>query len=128
MPMPNFVRHVNKHVFNRYELKKGERPVLVHIGRTSGETYKTPVEAKEVDGGYGFVLMYGADATDWVKNIRASGTATLLVDGDRRALVNPQVLVGDEAWDLFPDESSRPPARLNVTEVMRMDLASTARC
>lgn len=126
MPMPNFMRTVNKHLFNRYELKKGERPVLVHIGRVSGATYQTPVEAREVADGYGIVLMYGADRTDWVQNIKSSGTATLMIGNQQHELTNPQILTGEEAWAMFPPEVNRPPARLNVTEVMRMDLVTNA--
>lgn len=123
MPMPNFVRHVNKYVFNRWELKRGNRPVLIHAGRISEQTYRTPLEPMAVDGGYVFVLMYGADATDWVQNVLAADRATLEVDGNQLELVNPQVFVGDDGWAQVPTDN-RPPGFLNVSEILRMDLAA----
>jgi deazaflavin-dependent oxidoreductase (nitroreductase family) len=119
--MPNFMRHVNKHTFNRRELAKGERPVLTHVGRRSGATYRTPVEARAVDGGFVVVLMYGADSTDWVKNIRAAGAAGLDIDGEFHELTNPRILLGREAWDALPDGAEPPPAFLRVEEVLRLD-------
>ncbi|MEM9566594.1 MAG: nitroreductase family deazaflavin-dependent oxidoreductase [Actinomycetota bacterium] len=122
--MPSFMRHINKYTFNRRELARGDRPVLTHVGRLSGAVYRTPVEAIPVDGGYAIVLVYGADATDWVKNACAAGRATLTVDGVDRELTNPRVLVGDEAWDELPPGTDRPPALLRVDEVLRLDAVS----
>ncbi len=45
MPMPLWFGQINKRVFNKMELKKGTRPVLTHVGRSSGTTYQTPLEA-----------------------------------------------------------------------------------
>lgn len=124
MPMPNFVRHVNKYVFNRWELRRGKRPILIHTGRTSRQTYRTPLEPMAVDGGYVFVLMYGADATDWVQNVLTDERAALEVDGEQLELVNPQIFVGDEGWAQVPTDN-RPPDFLKVSEILRMDIATT---
>ncbi len=121
MPMPSFMRHINKYTFNRRELAKGDRPVLTHVGRLSGTVYRTPVEAIPVEGGYAVVLVYGAEATDWVKNVCTAGRATLTIDGVARELTNPRVLVGDEAWGELPSGTGRPPALLRVDEVLRLD-------
>lgn len=123
MPMPNFMRHVNKRVFNPRELARGRRPVVTHIGRVSGTEYRTPVEPREIEGGYAFILMYGAKSSDWVKNIQVTGTATLTIDGEVRELVDPVVMVDDEAWGLLPEGAERPPGFLKVTEILRMSLA-----
>ena len=82
MPMPLWFGHVNKRVFNKRELNKGVRPVITHVGRTSGTTYQTPLDATPVHGGYMFVLMYGS-GSDWVKNVLAAGSASLSIDGER---------------------------------------------
>jgi deazaflavin-dependent oxidoreductase (nitroreductase family) len=66
------------------EIKRGNRPVLSHVGRSSGKTYETPLDAHAVEGGYIFIANYGRDS-DWVKNILAAGTAALRVDGDEFA-------------------------------------------
>lgn len=123
MPMPNFVRYVNKYVFNRWELARGSRPVLVHVGRVSKETYRTPLEPRKTESGYTFILMYGADSSDWVKNVLAAGSATLIDDGVEHELINPEICVGEKAWEQLPNSGERPPDRLNITELLRMDCA-----
>ncbi|MGI9642566.1 MAG: nitroreductase/quinone reductase family protein, partial [Acidimicrobiia bacterium] len=80
MAIPKWVAKVNKRVFNPREINKGVRPVLTHVGRKSGNTYQTPLDAHAVDGGHIFIANYGPDS-DWVQNILASGTASLRVDG-----------------------------------------------
>lgn len=122
MPMPRWWTHVNKRVFNPMELKRGERPVLTHTGRTSGRTYRTPLDAHPVDGGYLFILVYGSKS-DWARNILASGSASLRVDGRDVALSNPRVIGKDEAWRVLPGNVKRPPRLLKITEYLRMDVA-----
>jgi hypothetical protein len=51
----------------------------MHVRRTSGATYRTPLEAHPIDDGYIFILVYGSDS-DWVQDVLAAGTATLNVD------------------------------------------------
>jgi len=60
MPMPRWWTHLNKRVFNPMELRRSRRPVLTHVGRSSGTTYRTPLDAQPVDGGYGFILVHGS--------------------------------------------------------------------
>lgn len=80
MPMPRWWGHVNKRVFNPRAIAGGKYPVLIHVGRTSGKTHHTPLDAHPVDGGYLFVPVYGPDA-DWVRNILAAREARLRIDG-----------------------------------------------
>jgi hypothetical protein len=42
MPLPRWLAHINKRVFNPMEVRRGARPVLIHTGRSSGKTYRTP--------------------------------------------------------------------------------------
>lgn len=49
-------------------MRRGARPVLTHVGRTSGKTYRTPLDAHRVEGGYVFILVYGP-RSDWVRNV-----------------------------------------------------------
>ena len=62
MPMPLWFGKINKRLFNPGELRRGKRPVIEHVGRTSGKTYLTPLEVLEIDGGYIVVLVYGSGA------------------------------------------------------------------
>ena len=122
MPMPLWWGHINKRVFNPIELRRGKRPTLTHIGRTSGKEYVTPLDAHEVDGGYLFILVYGSKS-DWVQNIMASGKATLKKDGKTIELGSPKVINGDEAWPLL-GEGVSVPGMLNIDEFLQMSLAA----
>ncbi len=82
MPMPRWWGRVNKRFFNPRELRRGGRPILTHIGRTSGETYRTPLDAHPLEGGYVFVLVYGSES-DWVRNVLEAGHACLLIGGEK---------------------------------------------
>jgi deazaflavin-dependent oxidoreductase (nitroreductase family) len=121
MPVPRWVARVNKRVFNKMELKRGVRPVLRHVGRSSGKTYRTPLDAHAVDDGYLFILVYGS-GSDWVRNVLASGTATLEIGGDEIDLGSPRVLHRDAARQQLPATTKAPPDFMRVTEYLRMDL------
>ncbi len=123
MPMPLWWGHVNKRIFNRLELKKGVRPVITHIGRSSGKAYQTPLDAHPVEGGFIFILVYGSQS-DWVQNILASGTAQLKAGSSEHKLNNPRVVTGDVAWRLLPETVKKPPGFLKISEFLQMDVAS----
>ena len=121
MPLPRWLARFNKRTFNKMEIRRGVRPVLSHVGRSSGKTYETPLDAHAVEGGYIFIANYGRDS-DWVKNILVAETATLRVDGDEIALVFPRMVIKDEALQQMADRTKWPPDRMNVTECLRMDV------
>ncbi|WP_049567684.1 nitroreductase family deazaflavin-dependent oxidoreductase [Nonomuraea sp. SBT364] len=123
MPMPTWWGHVNKRVFNPRAIEGGKWPVLTHVGRTSGATYRTPLDAHPVDGGYLFILVYGSRA-DWVRNVLATGGARLRVDGKEVALAAPRLVGKEEAFRALPDAAARPPKVLRITEFLRMDLVA----
>ncbi|MFI7446068.1 nitroreductase family deazaflavin-dependent oxidoreductase [Nonomuraea sp. NPDC049714] len=123
MPMPRWWGQVNKRVFNPRAVAGGKWPVLTHVGRTSGATYHTPLDAYPVDGGYLFVLVYGS-GSDWVRNVLAAGGARLRVDGREVELAVPRLIGEDEAFQALPDKVARPPRLLRITEFLRMDLAT----
>ena len=121
MPVPMWVTQVNKRVFNPRELRKGVRPVLTHVGRSSEKTYRTPLDAHAVEGGYIFIVMYGSDS-DWVQNVLAAGSATLNVDSDELELVSPRLVSKEDAWQLLPSTTKAPANFLRVTEYLQMDM------
>ena len=120
--MPRWWTQINKRVFNPVELRRGVRPVLTHVGRYSGEVYRTPLDAHPVDGGYVFVLVYGS-RSDWVRNALAAGHARLTIDGQEIELTAPRLIGGDEAWHAIGATAKRPPGLLRITEYLRMDLS-----
>ena len=123
MPVPMWVAEVNKRVFNPMEKRKGKRPGITHVGRTSGREYQTPLDAHRVEGGFIFILMYGS-RSDWVQNVLAAGTASVTKDGETFELESPQVISKDEAWQQLSDTVKAPPEFLNVTEYLRMGLVA----
>ncbi len=120
MPVPRLMALVNKRLFNRLELRRGVRPVLSHVGRSSGKTFRTPLDAHPVEGGYIFILMYGADS-DWVKNILAAGTARLTIGDEEIDLVSPRLVSKDVAWPQMAEVTKEPPKFLRITEFLQMD-------
>ena len=121
MPMPLWWGQINKRLFNKLELRRGTRPVLTHVGRSSGKTYQTPLDAHAVDNGYIFILVYGSES-DWVKNIMVSGSAQLRVDGNDVDLISPRLITKEAAFQQMPATTKAPPGFLNVTEFLQMDL------
>jgi deazaflavin-dependent oxidoreductase (nitroreductase family) len=96
MPYPRWLAKVNKRVFNPREVSKGERPVVIHVGRSSGTVYRTPLDAYPTIGGYLLVVRYGPDS-DWVRNVLAAGGASLRVDGEEFYLDSPRLVSRDDA-------------------------------
>jgi deazaflavin-dependent oxidoreductase (nitroreductase family) len=123
MPMPRWWGHVNKRLFNPRAIANGKWPVLTHVGRTSGATYRTPLDAHPVESGYLFVLVYGS-GSDWVRNVMAANGARLLVDGTEMELAAPRLVGEAEAFQALSDEVTRPPRMLRITEFLRMDLVA----
>lgn len=123
MPMPLWWGQVNKRIFNPRALTNGKWKVISHTGRSSGRSYRTPLDAYQVDGSYVFILVYGS-GSDWVQNILASDTASLEVDGDVVELSAPVLIPQDEAWRMLDGIAKPPPGFLNVNEFLQMDIAS----
>ncbi|HUG32760.1 MAG TPA: nitroreductase family deazaflavin-dependent oxidoreductase [Acidimicrobiia bacterium] len=120
MPMPLWWGHVNKKVFNPRALKSGKWKILTHTGRISGRVYRTPLDATEVDGSYLFILVYGSRA-DWVRNVLASGNATLEEGREVIELTAPRLVSADVARPLL--EGALPPDWLKIDEFLQMDIS-----
>lgn len=84
-PVVDVTRRVMSRAVNPVVLRLGARfrldqPVLYHIGRRSGREYATPVCASPTPDGFIVPLAFGPDV-DWLRNVRATGTARLAVAG-----------------------------------------------
>ena len=95
MPIPARVAQWNKVGLNR--VVRHVAPwmpglgLVVHRGRRSGRTYQTPVNTFPTDDGYIIALTYGAENTDWVKNVQAAGGCELRTRGRLLQLGAPMV-------------------------------------
>jgi deazaflavin-dependent oxidoreductase (nitroreductase family) len=122
MPMPLWWGKINKRVFNPRAVRSGRWEVLTHVGRVSGRTHKTPLDAHEVDGKYLFVLVYGS-GTDWVKNVLAAGGAELETGEEIVSLTDPRVVTGDDGRRLLEGVAKPPPRILAIDEFLLTDIA-----
>jgi len=121
MPMPRWLAHINKRVFNPIEVRRGARPVLIHTGRTSGKTYRTPLDTHPLPDGYLFIPLYGP-RTDWVKNVLAAQAARLCVDGHEIELQSPRLVKKKDIWPMVPTTKESYPGITGESELLRMDL------
>jgi hypothetical protein len=121
MALPRWLAQVNKRVFNPIEVRRGARPVLVHTGRTSGRTYRTPLDAHPLPDGYLFIPMYGP-RTDWVRNVLSARHARLLIDGHEIELESPQLVRKEDIWPQLPTTVKTPATITNQSLLLRMDI------
>jgi deazaflavin-dependent oxidoreductase (nitroreductase family) len=107
MPYPRWLAQVNKRFFNPREVSKGQRPVVIHWGRSSGRMYQTPVDAYPTVEGYVLVVRYGTDS-DWVRNALAADGARLRVEGEEVNLDTPRLVSQAEALGLLAPGGAEP--------------------
>jgi deazaflavin-dependent oxidoreductase (nitroreductase family) len=125
MPLPRWLAHINKRIFNPMEVSRGARPVLIHTGRSSGKTYRTPLDAHRLPDGYLFIPLYGP-RTDWVKNALAAQAARLSIDGHEIALQSPRLVKKKDIWPLVPTTTKSYPGISSESELLRMDIRRQA--
>ncbi|MBU9763732.1 nitroreductase family deazaflavin-dependent oxidoreductase [Mycobacterium sp. TNTM28] len=103
MPAPRWVAQANKFGLNK--LTRFIAPwapgwaVVIHRGRKSGRTFRTPLWAFRRPHGYVIALTYGPQA-DWVRNVLAAGGCELESRGHRYRLTAPQVYRDENATEM----------------------------
>ncbi len=96
--------------------------ILTHVGRTSGRTYRTPINVFRRGDHYLFALTYGSNV-DWVKNVVAAGGGQMRSRGRDTRLAEPEVIV-DPSLSEVPWPLGALLGRLNrVSEILRMRAA-----
>jgi hypothetical protein len=95
---------------------------VTQVGRTSGATYKTPLDARPVEAGYVFILVHGSQS-DSVRNVLAAGRTSLTLDGREIDLTSPRQIDKYDACQVLADSVKPPPRLPRLTEYLRMDLA-----
>ena len=87
--------------------------VVRHVGRRSGRNYETPVVAVEHDDGFLIALPYG-ERTDWMKNVLASGKATVVTQGHAYDVDQAQVIAMTNATRYFGPKEQKLHRRFGV--------------
>lgn len=98
MPAPRWLAKANRAGFNRMiRLIAPWAPgfgIVIHRGRRSGRTYRTPVNVFRREDGFVIALTYGRES-DWVKNVLAAGGCELQTRRHRHMLTSPRLYHDD---------------------------------
>ena len=124
------VRRINRAVTNPRVLRSAGSPgasasVIRHVGRVSGRTYQTPVGPFVVGEDFIIALPYGPDA-DWVRNVMADGSATLVHEGRTVPLHQPEVVPIAEVMRDLPASEQRTLRVFRVEHCLRLRPALAA--
>jgi deazaflavin-dependent oxidoreductase (nitroreductase family) len=115
----------NRAVTNRLTLRfAGHLPgagIVIHTGRRSGRTYRTPVGLFVSDGSYIIALTYGRES-QWVRNVLAAGRCELMTRGRLLELTGPEVF-RDERRSAIPFAPRLVLGAVRVDEFLRLSLA-----
>lgn len=121
------IRLFNKYVFNRFTLAlaengKGPFSIIIHIGRHTGRTYRTPVLASYSDDTMIIPLSYGENV-DWLRNILARGSCEVFRGGKKTAAVEPEVIDAVVALAALPENRRALFERFKLEKFLRMRLS-----
>jgi deazaflavin-dependent oxidoreductase (nitroreductase family) len=98
-----------------------------HVGRRSGRTYTTPVSARRSGDMVVIALTFG-NQSDWSRNVRAAGGASIRIEGEDYDVTRPQVMTRQEAKPLM--QAAFSPANrvgfrmLGIKQVMTLHVVS----
>jgi deazaflavin-dependent oxidoreductase (nitroreductase family) len=93
--------------------------VIRHAGRTTGRPYETPVQAVATDDGFVIALPYGSN-TDWLKNVLARGSATIVDEGNTHEVNRPEIVPMAVAERHFAPQDQRSHRLFAVDQCLRV--------
>ncbi|HJP73845.1 MAG TPA: nitroreductase family deazaflavin-dependent oxidoreductase [Pseudonocardiaceae bacterium] len=86
-----FNRRVTNRVFGKLAPFAPGFGMIVHKGRKSGRTFRTPVNIFRAENGYVVALTYGSQS-DWVRNVVAAGGCDAIMRGQTVHLTEPELV------------------------------------
>ncbi|HMA37864.1 MAG TPA: nitroreductase family deazaflavin-dependent oxidoreductase [Chloroflexia bacterium] len=129
MPLPRSVARFNRQVTNRLLGRLAPYlpgfGVVLHTGRKSRRSYRTPVNVFRRGNGYVIALTYGPEA-DWVRNVLASGGCKLKTRGRTNRLTRPH-LFHDEARRTMPAHVRLVLGLAHVYDFLQLEKATDAK-
>jgi deazaflavin-dependent oxidoreductase (nitroreductase family) len=122
MPLPGWLGRFNRRATNRVTRPFAARlpgfAVVIHIGRRSGQLYRTPVNIFRSGDEFVIALTYGRER-DWVRNVMAAGGCEVETRGRSVSLHAPRIVV-DETGSLVPQPVRMILKAIGVTEYMKL--------
>lgn len=127
-PVINSVRKFSR-LFKRTMMKTAGTPgayasIVKHIGRTSGRSYETPVQAIKTADGFVIALPYGS-RSDWVRNVLANGRATIVHEGATYDVEQPALIPLASVERAFPPSDQRTHRLFRLEECLQVAHART---
>jgi hypothetical protein len=118
------VRWVARRFVNPRQLETAGAPgayasVIRHRGRTTGAPYETPVQAVRTEDGFVIPLPYEL-RSNWLKNVLASGSATIVNEGEAFRVDHPEITPIGFATDGFPAGDQRRHRVFGVDRCLRL--------
>ena len=120
----NTVRRFNRAFGNPHQMKTAGTPgayasVIRHVGRKTGRPYETPVVPFATPDGFVIALPYGS-GTDWTKNVLATGSATIVNEGETWLVDQPELVPTAVAAPYMPAKEQRELRRFAVDRCFRV--------
>ena len=127
----NAVRRFARGIGNPYQMRSAGKPgsyasVIRHRGRVSARAYETPVAARVTEDGFVIAAVYGPN-TDWLKNVLANGSATIVHEGETFEVDRPEVVPTAAVERYFGGKELRNLRRYRVTSCVRVRNAAVPR-
>ncbi|MDJ0767942.1 MAG: nitroreductase/quinone reductase family protein [Ilumatobacter sp.] len=129
-PVLNAVRRMNREVWNPRQMETAGKPgawasIIRHVGRNSGREYETPVVAVHTDDGFVIALPYGHHA-DWLKNVMAQGSATLVHEGEAHHLDHAVIVPIEDVNHHFPEKEQQTHLMFGIDQALVLREADPA--
>ncbi len=129
-PVQDAVRRMNRDVVNPQQMATAGTPgayasIIKHIGRTSGTPYDTPVQARPTEDGFVIPLPYGR-SPDWLKNVSAAGSATLVTEGETYQVEQPEFIPADAAAPYVEEQDRKTQQLFGVDEFLKLRTVTVA--
>ena len=93
--------------------------IVRHVGRVSGRAYETPVSPVPTDDGFAIALVYGT-RTSWLRNVLASGRATLVTEGETWEVDRPELVPMGVVERWFTPGDVRSFKRMRVDDALQL--------
>ena len=128
-PVLKAVRGLNRRFVNPRQMRTAGTPgayagIVRHVGRRSGAVYETPVGPFPTDDGFAIALPYGT-TSNWVKNVLAAGSATLVTEGRTYEVDRPELVPVGEIADVLPPGERRSLRLFRVEHALRVHSAGS---